>query len=188
MICSRCGIDYPDATFTKWSRRCRDCIKNREKEYYLSHKTEKAIRWKEYYVKNKKRLAEYDRNRPNRAKRLEQQRQHKKLNRPAVTATERRWRQANVDRHRQRDYNLAKYGISQVEYLRMVEQQGGKCAVCRLIPTGKKPNGILHIDHCHVSGKIRALLCNKCNTALGLLRDDPEIATRAATYLRKHKP
>lgn len=57
------------------------------------------------------------------------------------------------------------YGIDRAEYLEMLENQGGGCAIC-----GSKTaawNKSFHVDHCHESHKIRGLLCNVCNTRLG---------------------
>lgn len=77
-----------------------------------------------------------------------------------------------------------KYGLTLEAFDAMVAAQKGRCAICREEPQGGKP---LHIDHCHASGRVRSLLCSRCNTAIGLLRDDPEIALRASTYLRISK-
>jgi len=54
----------------------------------------------------------------------------------------------------------------------MLREQGGKCLGCGTDQPGAKG---WCIDHCHKSGKVRALLCNRCNTALGLVNEDPEI-------------
>lgn len=71
------------------------------------------------------------------------------------------------------------YGLLPVTYRRMVEAQGGLCAICQR-PPGKKRLGV---DHNHATGRVRALLCARCNTAIGALRDDPDICRRAADYL-----
>lgn len=75
------------------------------------------------------------------------------------------------------------YGIGQAEFDTLLESQGGVCAICSGERNG--PGKRLHIDHCHDSQRIRGLLCGKCNTAVGLLDDDPERAERLAAYLRK---
>lgn len=77
----------------------------------------------------------------------------------------------------------SKYGITMAEFDAMLEQQGGVCAICQGQPNG--PGKRFHIDHCHNSSKVRGLLCGKCNTAIGLLGDDPERAESAAAYLRR---
>ncbi|MFC5359558.1 endonuclease VII domain-containing protein [Azospirillum himalayense] len=62
----------------------------------------------------------------------------------------------------------------------MLVAQGGVCAICRLVPEGN-----LHVDHSHTTGCVRGLLCRKCNTAIGLLQDDPQILKEAAIYLTR---
>ena len=72
------------------------------------------------------------------------------------------------------------YGIGMDDYDAMMERQGGKC-VCG--STIGRPNATaLHVDHCHDTGHVRGLLCNKCNRALGLV-GDPELLRGLADYL-----
>ncbi len=71
------------------------------------------------------------------------------------------------------------YGLLPVTYRRMKEAQQGLCYLCQR-PPGRKSLGV---DHNHKTGKIRALLCARCNMALGGLRDDPALCRRAADYL-----
>lgn len=75
------------------------------------------------------------------------------------------------------------HGIGQAEFDAILAGQGGVCAICGGGPNG--PGNRLHIDHCHNSNKVRGLLCAKCNTAVGLLDDDPQRADQLARYLRK---
>lgn len=73
-----------------------------------------------------------------------------------------------------------KYGISQEQTGSLVVAQGGKCAIC----LGALAN--FRVDHCHVSKKVRGLLCHPCNVSLGLIKDNPATADAMAAYLRKH--
>lgn len=66
------------------------------------------------------------------------------------------------------------------DYEAQLAKQGGKCAICFKPPSGKK---ILGIDHCHKRGKVRGLLCDRCNTGLGLFLDDPANLRMALYYL-----
>jgi hypothetical protein len=77
------------------------------------------------------------------------------------------------------------YGISLEEYERMLACQGGRCAICGSTDPCGKPT--FAVDHDHVTGEVRALLCNKCNPAIGMLGDDPERLEAAARYLRAFK-
>lgn len=72
------------------------------------------------------------------------------------------------------------YGLTRDEYQQLVKAQLSSCAICG---DYKENSFELHIDHCHKSGKVRALLCSRCNQAIGLLRDSPELARAAAEYL-----
>lgn len=70
-----------------------------------------------------------------------------------------------------------KYDITQEDYERMYEEQGGHCKIC-----GAKKS-LLYVDHCHKTGKVRGLLCSNCNTGIGQLQDNVEILRSAITYL-----
>jgi hypothetical protein len=85
----------------------------------------------------------------------------------------------------QRDYHRRRYGLSKQDYARMVEAQSGRCVICGLLPK-PRPNsaGVLVVDHDHATGNVRGLLCGKCNTALGMMDDDPTRLEAAACYLR----
>ena len=79
------------------------------------------------------------------------------------------------------------YGITQEEYRQMVETQGGICEICKENPIDSKryKNGLV-IDHDHQTGKVRALLCDWCNTSLGLLEDRVDLLKAAIAYLEHH--
>ena len=77
-------------------------------------------------------------------------------------------------------YSVRKYGIELSEYTNMVAQQNGCCAVCKQIEER------LCVDHCHNTGKVRGLLCRRCNAGIGMLKDDVAILIEAITYLRKY--
>jgi hypothetical protein len=70
------------------------------------------------------------------------------------------------------------YGISLADYEAMLERQRGACAIC------KKSDEALCVDHCHACGKVRGLLCAKCNSALGFCNDSPEHLLAAVAYLQ----
>lgn len=86
-----------------------------------------------------------------------------------------------------KDYVLNyNYGISLKGYEEMFEEQDGKCAICESYePNTKK--GVFHVDHCHTTGKVRALLCHTCNIGLGAFQDDTSVLYKAMGYLLKHK-
>lgn len=74
-----------------------------------------------------------------------------------------------------------RYGITLERYDEMLLGQEGKCAICGTPTTEKKP---LAVDHDHVNGKVRGLLCWSCNPGLANFKDKPEFLECAAKYLR----
>lgn len=77
-------------------------------------------------------------------------------------------------------YFLKKYGILIEAYDKMLEDQAGVCAICSNTP---KKNRRLSLDHCHATGTVRGLLCDSCNQAIGLLRDNVKLLQSASDYL-----
>lgn len=87
-----------------------------------------------------------------------------------------------------RDRRLMKYGIDHAEYLRMLEAQQGKCAICHRIPTGDNSrSNTLHVDHDHATGKVRGLVDGNCNLIIGHAQDNIAILESAIAYLRFHQ-
>jgi hypothetical protein len=81
------------------------------------------------------------------------------------------------------------FGITYDEYSTMLQNQNGVCAICFQPETTKsRTKGkirLLAVDHNHVTGKVRGLLCSGCNQAIGLLKDDPLRGDSLAKYLRE---
>lgn len=77
-----------------------------------------------------------------------------------------------------------RYGITLDDYYEMLDLQGNSCAICYEKAPQGRGNGFV-VDHCHVSGKVRGILCHKCNTAIGLLQEHPEVFESAVDYLLK---
>jgi hypothetical protein len=74
-----------------------------------------------------------------------------------------------------------RFGISPEEYDSILAAQGGLCAICAGTPGGRWKRFV--VDHDHATGMIRALLCSRCNTALGHAQDSPTLLRRMAAYL-----
>ncbi len=72
------------------------------------------------------------------------------------------------------------YGITPADYERILEKQGGGCAICH---GGTNGRGRFHVDHCHTTGIVRGLLCAKCNLLLGHADDDTRRLRAAIAYL-----
>jgi hypothetical protein len=73
-----------------------------------------------------------------------------------------------------------KYGLTPQEYAELLFLQGGACAICR---GGNKDDRRLAVDHDHKTGKVRGLLCNNCNRAIGLLQDDLGVIMNLVSYM-----
>jgi hypothetical protein len=97
----------------------------------------------------------------------------------------RAWRNNNPDKARNSDL-MKSHGITLDQYDAMHDAQDGRCAICGNLETAVGADGAprrMPVDHCHITGVIRGLLCTACNRALGLFKDSPEILHRAIKYL-----
>ena len=93
-----------------------------------------------------------------------------------IKETVERYRPIHCAKNRQ--YRIERrFGITVEEYENILKWKG-KCEVCNL--TNK-----LCLDHCHVTGRIRGVLCRKCNTGLGMLNDDPELVKALLVYIQR---
>ena len=72
-----------------------------------------------------------------------------------------------------------KYGLSVEQYDRILEAQGGVCAICLKAPKKQR----LNVDHDHKTGVVRGLLCFRCNYGIGWFQDDAQRLGRMASYL-----
>lgn len=81
------------------------------------------------------------------------------------------------------------YGITQEQYASMLASQGGICLICGNPEVGKRAEREypLAIDHDHTTGKVRGLLCQKCNLGIGNFNDDVTRLEAAVAYLRRHQ-
>lgn len=78
---------------------------------------------------------------------------------------------------------MRRYGISVERYESMLEAQGGCCAICKKVQTGRR----LFVDHDHATGAVRGILCQKCNSGIGMLGDTSNGVRSALAYLEKHE-
>ena len=107
----------------------------------------------------------------------------------AIAASMKRHKARPIEAKRliKRRHILKKQGLSEELYELIWDLQEGKCAVCARPETGT--SGIhrtpcqLAVDHDHASGMVLGLLCSRCNTGIGLFRDDPKLLNAAQEYL-----
>ena len=117
----------------------------------------------------------------NRARILEVGRLWKQKNRKKV-AIQARLRYQNHSQKELDRIRLNKYGITGEEFREILKKQGFKCPVCYRNIT-KNPS----VDHDHITGKIRGLICNNCNLAMGNAEDSPVRLRAMADYLERNK-
>lgn len=77
------------------------------------------------------------------------------------------------------------YGITIEEYEAILKKQGGVCAACSEFNVASNKTR-MPLDHCHVTGKIRGILCNRCNRGLGLLGEDINRLSGLIRYLKEY--
>jgi len=83
-----------------------------------------------------------------------------------------------------------KYNITTEIYEDIARKQKNLCYICNKPEMSKNRNGeirTLSVDHNHITGKYRKLLCSRCNSAIGYAQEDVKILKRMIVYLTKHK-
>ncbi len=155
------------------------CVKQRA--YYAAHREEELAKDAIYRAAHKEQrkaaLTEYKR------KNKDVLRTKRRAYLAGRKEEQREYQASYHEAHRaeQRNRQLIKrHGISAAEFDALLASQGGVCAVCGEAGGMRRPA----VDHSHITGDIRGILCSNCNTAIGLLADLPERADAAALYLR----
>ncbi len=121
-------------------------------------------------------------------KRRETERKYRKANKDKIRLQKKAWRLANPAKHNAAN---ARWKISRrmkiCDFDALLKSQGGACAICLSPSPNRSQSGRLSIDHCHSTGKVRGLLCHRCNAMIGLGRDDTSILQRAISYLESSR-
>ncbi len=102
---------------------------------------------------------------------------------PCSNKISKQWKIDNVEKSRLARHRAKlkkKYGITLEQYEAMFDEQKGVCYICK----NESLNRRLSVDHCHKTGKIRRLLCDKCNMTLGLVNDSQELLKQFIFYLK----
>jgi hypothetical protein len=118
-----------------------------------------------------------------RKKHVKKSREHSKrwYEKNKVTYLAKRTRQRTPE-HTRRKWIWERYGLTDADYDALVEKQGGVCAICGQTDRDKP----LSVDHDHIDGGVRGLLCFRCNMGLGLFGDMPTRLREAAQYLEEY--
>lgn len=82
------------------------------------------------------------------------------------------------------NYLKRKYGIDSVEYKTLFDKQKGCCAICGTTQCDR--GGMLSVDHNHTTGKVRGLLCAKCNLLIADAKETILTLNKAIDYLKEH--
>jgi Recombination endonuclease VII len=160
-------------------------------DYYSCMTTAHALYMQKWRRKNPEKVAVYDK-------------QYQKDNMPKKLAGNRSWYHRNKERLQKarrariaslseearralrarntalsKKYKLKKFGLTEGSFAALLKEQGGVCAICK----GSNKRGRLAVDHCHKTGRVRGLLCHRCNRAIGAFEDDPALLRAAITYL-----
>jgi hypothetical protein len=172
-------------------------IKKMLKEYNLKNKDRLAEQRKEYHKRKQKEDPLY------KQKRAEYNKIYRKENKLKIKETKDKYYQKNKDHlerkrkenylnnreHYQNKTMLRTYGITLEKYNKMLLEQNGCCAICKKHADEVKNKRMilpLFIDHDHKTNKVRALLCLHCNSAIGFLREDVNVAVKIINYLKEH--
>lgn len=165
-ICSLCGVEKPLEQFARrgdnYRLDCKSCKNDRHRIWRAANKQQIYARAKEYRQKNKEKIKRDLKNWHLNNK------EHVK--------------QYNIGRREfKKDSHLRiKYNINLEQYKALCKEQNYKCSICL------NHDENLVVDHCHSSGLIRELLCKKCNSAIGLLKEDINNLNNAISYIMRH--
>lgn len=154
-------------------KKCSVCQKTKPLDQFGKRKAEK---WR--YENYNSQCKQCERNR-----KTGYMRTYRKKNPERVKKLERQWRENNPERYRSIKLKQI-YGIDVKIYNEMLIAQNYECKICKTKHQAHSRESRLHIDHCHKSTKIRALLCTQCNKGLGHFRDNIEFLETAIAYLK----
>lgn len=188
-VCNKCGHEkeltksYNKCRLSKrnlgYVYTCKDCLNQKAKLYYQQNcetikskqrdknktATHKQIR-ASYRIKNKEKIAYTSK-------------LYKEKNKERLKEQAKGKYQKNLIQERSK-HLLRTYGIDHKEYERLSKQQNNSCGICEKPPEKGK---FLHVDRCHETNRVRGLLCNKCNLAVGLFSDNTILLKNAIYYL-----
>lgn len=165
--------------FKDYHHKHREERKAYNKVYNITHKESRDSKNKAYYAKHREeRLAKAKINRQSPEYKIWAKAYRQT---PGYKLRSAAHNQTAEAKQYQRDHKLKQlYGLTPLDKKNLLEKQGGVCAICR---TDKFNKLGPHVDHDHISGIIRGILCSDCNRALGALKDSVLIAMRIIDYL-----
>ena len=157
-----------------------------QRKYYLKNKDKIIAKSLLYYSNNREQVKKQVRERYKRNPliSLESHRKWAKKNPEKIKESQKTWKERHPDKRKlyTRNSRIRKYGISPETYYEMLKNQGNECAICK----GKSTRRAMNIDHDHKTGKVRGLLCDRCNLRLGFIEDE-NFSEKALQYLAQYK-
>lgn len=149
----------------QWYAKNKEKLREQQKAYREKRKEYMINYQKEYYEKNKEKLnlqnkSNYENNKEYRKEKAAEHWKKVKHTKPALKS---------------------QYGITIDDYNRMFEEQEGCCYIC-----GVHQNNLdnsLNVDHNHATGRVRKLLCRKCNLAIGIIKENTNTINNLIKYL-----
>lgn len=193
-ICIKCNLSKEDSEFRSRVNRSVNTCKQCEREYSLSryHSDSEYRQNHKKFSENFKTLnPDYHKSYRSSYKLSSEQKDKYKLkardyyssNKDECLQRTKDWKKSRPNY--KKELKLQKFGLTLEDYDNILIDQNNKCPICKNIFTKeflRRPN----IDHCHKTNKFRAILCHKCNTALGLFDDNIDSLREAILYLEKY--
>jgi len=179
-FCSKCKENKSNKEFGKDKREkdnlsafCKNCVNEKRRNWRKDNPVKAKEQDKRGRISNFEQRKEY-RKKYHRIN-TEQRREYKKKYHP-------QWCKHNPEKVRAGQLKY-KYNLTPDDYEKMLEEQNRMCAICG---ETERVRSRLSIDHDHVTGKVRELVCSRCNTAMGFLDDSSIKTSKMADYLKRH--
>ena len=152
---------------------CKQCIRKQQSEFRIKNPNYNKEHCKDYYNNH-----------------IDYRKQYKIDNKDRDNQRRREDYKNDFSKYKEQHLKSA-YGISLDDYLKMLESQNNTCAICskketRINPKTKRIH-LLSVDHNHKTGKVRGLLCMKCNPGIGNFQEDVDLLQSAIKYIQKYK-
>ena len=160
--------------------RCKLCVSTYQREHYIQNRNKILSRNKKWSADNPGKARAVHKSWRDRNREWVRQRDKNWRTRNPEKAKVYQTRYANKNPNRSRARRLKAYGLTIQDYNRLLESQGGVCSICKKTDD-LRPN--LSVDHDHVTGMVRGLLCTRCNSALGIVLEDVKTINAMAQYL-----
>lgn len=189
-LCWRAGI------FIMETKICKDCkLKKPLNEFYKDKITPDGhtyrckpcnnFKVKTYKLKNPEKSYQYQKNQIARKPDFYKQKSKEYYinNKDRIKAYRKQYVLKNP--RKQKEIDLRPYGLTLNDFDNMLLIQKNKCPICiRPFTEKRKP----YVDHCHLIGKVRGLLCNRCNLMLGVIKEEISFLNRMIKYIKKSNP